>query len=72
MSPLAKAIYANGFTQKKFAARIGAREESVSRWASGKSKPRPDSVGEIAQLLGKTKEQIAELVDASIRQQQQL
>ena len=51
---LAQARMAAGLTQRELAARLGLSKSAVGNWESGKGTPDPDTLRELANVLGVT------------------
>jgi transcriptional regulator with XRE-family HTH domain len=64
LSPLARHRRSRGISQKEFARRLNVHPTAVCAWESGKWRPDPKRVRDIADQLGRTPLEVEELIDA--------
>jgi transcriptional regulator with XRE-family HTH domain len=51
MENLRDILYRKGYTQQDFANKLGVRQETVSRWVNGVTRPRADMLKKMSQIL---------------------
>lgn len=51
MENLRDILYKRGYTQQDFADKLGVRQETVSRWVNGVTRPRADMLKRMSQIL---------------------
>lgn len=62
-SRLREGVEAAGLTQAELATRLGVKQQAVSKWMNGITRPRPEVLRQLATLVGWTDAQAFEFAD---------
>lgn len=71
ITPLHRQRLIVGRTQKQVAKLAGISQPSIGLYEAGEAIPRPSKIANLAAALGRTPDQLIDLIDATLRQTHQ-